>query len=98
MKPEPSALTSFCSRIGSPTMIGVRTIAPVSSLVASGRVSRRMKLLLAVVDGHVCHCRSSGFTVWPRLMSDFATSTSTVASCATGAGGGGLLLSEPLAR
>src|ERR1700745_454215 len=56
-----------------------------------------MKLLLAVADGQVCHCRSSDFTVWPRPMSDFATSTSVVGSCATGSTGA-CLWSEPLAR
>ena len=35
MKPEPSALTSFCSRIGSPAMNGERAIEPVISLMAS---------------------------------------------------------------
>jgi hypothetical protein len=30
--------------------------------MASGRSLRRMKLLLAVAAGHVCHCRSSGVT------------------------------------
>ncbi len=35
MKPEPSALTSFCSRIGSPAMNGARAMEPVISLMAS---------------------------------------------------------------
>ena len=80
MKPEPSAFTSFCSRIGSPAMKGARAIEPTTSVVASGRSLRRMKMLLAVAAGQVCHCRSSGLTVWPRPMSDFATRTSTVCS------------------
>ena len=97
MKPDPSALTSFCSRIGSPAMNGARAIEPATWVVASGRSPRRMKLLLAVAAGQVCHCRSSGLTDWPRPMSDLATRTSTVCSCATGSAGAGLL-SEPLAR
>ena len=97
MKPEPLALTSFCSRIGSPAIKGARAIEPAIWVVASGRSLRRMKVLLAVAAGQVCHCRSSGLTVWPRPMSDLATRTSTVCSCATGSAGRGLL-SDPLAR
>ena len=48
MKPEPLALTSFCSRIGSPAMNGERAIEPAIWVVASGRSLRRMKVLLAV--------------------------------------------------
>ena len=44
MKPEPSALTSFCSRIGSPAMNGERAIEPVNSLTASALLARLMKL------------------------------------------------------
>src|SRR5450631_2832116 len=62
MKPDPLALTSFGSRIGSPAINGARAIEPVTSLVASGRSLRRMKLLLADDDGQLCHCRSSGVT------------------------------------
>ena len=62
MKPEPSALTSFCSRIGSPCINGTRAIEPAIWVWASGLLSRRMKALLAVADGQTCHCRSSGFT------------------------------------
>ena len=40
MKPEPSALTSFCSRIGSPAMNGERAIEPVTSLMASAFAAR----------------------------------------------------------
>ena len=80
MKPDPLALTSFGSRIGSPAMKGARAIEPMTSLVASGRSLRRMKLLLAVAAGQVCHCRSSAVTDWPRPMSFFATRTSTVCS------------------
>ena len=36
MKPEPLALTSFCSRIGSPAMNGARAIEPAISVVAFG--------------------------------------------------------------
>jgi hypothetical protein len=78
MKPDPSALTSFCSRIGSPATKGARAIQPVICVVASGRSARRMKVLLAAVAGQVCHCISSGFSDRPSPMSDFATSTSTV--------------------
>ena len=56
MKPEPSALTSFGSRIGSPAMKGERAIEPAIWVVASGRSLRRMKVLLAVAAGQVCHC------------------------------------------
>ena len=90
MKPLPSAFTSFWSRIGSPAIKGVRAIEPATCVVASGRSLRRIKLELAVAAGQVCHCRSSGLTVWPRLMSDLATSTSTVSNCATGWAGAGL--------
>ena len=92
MKPEPSALTSFCSRIGSPAMNGARAIEPVISRIASARWPRLMKLLLALAAGQVCHCRSSGLTDWPRPMSALATRTSTVGSCATGVGGGRLVV------
>src|SRR5712692_149619 len=57
---------------------------------------RRIKLLLAVAAGHVCHCRASAVTVWPRPMSDFAMRTSTVCSAIASAGGG--LSPNPLAR
>ncbi len=95
MKPDPVDLTSFGSRIGSPAIKGERAIEPAIWVVASGRSLRRIKLLLAVAAGQVCHCTSSGVTAWPRPMSDFATSTSTVCNWATGVGGG---LSDPLAR
>ena len=97
MKPEPSAFTSFCSRIGSPAMNGARAMEPVISLMASALLARLMKLLLAVAAGQVCHCRSSGLTDWPRPISDLATRISTVCSCATGWAGAGLSL-DPLAR
>src|SRR6202171_4973782 len=96
MKPEPLALTSFGSRLGSPAIHGARAIEPALWVVASGRSLRRMKLLLAVAAGHVCHWRASAVTVWPRPMSDFATRTSTVCNCATGSAGG--LREEPLAQ
>ena len=51
MKPEPSALTSFCSRIGSPGINGPRAIEPAIWVCASGLLSRRMKALLAVAAG-----------------------------------------------
>ena len=35
MKPEPLALTSFASRIGSPAMKGARAIEPIDALHAS---------------------------------------------------------------
>ena len=70
MKPDPLALTSFCSRIGSPARNGARAIEPAISVVASGRSLRRMKALLAVVAGQLCHCVSSGLTVWPSPISD----------------------------
>ena len=38
MKPEPLALTSFCSRIGSPAMNGARAIEPTISLDGLGPV------------------------------------------------------------
>src|SRR6478735_7188780 len=99
MKPEPSAFTSFCSRIGSPAMNGERAMEPVISLMASALLARLMKLPLAVAAGQVCHCRSSGLTDWPRPISDLATRTSTVGSWATGATATGvLLLLDPLAR
>ena len=52
-------------------MNGARAIEPATSLIASAMSVRRMKPLLAVADGQVCHCRSSGLTVWPSPMSDF---------------------------
>ena len=98
MNPDPLALISFGSRIGSPAMNGERAIEPVISLVASGRSLRRMKELLAAAAGQVCHIMSLGVTVWPRPISALATRTSTICSCATGSVGGGALLSDPLAR
>src|SRR5258708_34599727 len=97
MKPEPLALTSLASRIGSPARNGARAIELATSLVASGRSLRRIKLLLAVAAGHVCHWRSSAVTGWPRPMADFATGTSTVCNCATGSVGRDLS-SDLLAR
>jgi hypothetical protein len=82
MKPDPVAFTSFGSRIGSPAINGERAIEPTTSLVASGRSLRRIKLALAVAAGHVCHWTSSPVTYWPRPMSDFAMRTSTVCSFA----------------
>ena len=64
-------------------MNGARAIEPAMSLMASA-LRLLMKLLLAVEAGQVCHCRSSGFTDWPRPMSDLATRISVVGSCATG--------------
>src|SRR5260370_202145 len=43
-----------------------------------------MKLLLAVADGHICHCTSSGPTDCPSAISDFATRTSTVGNSPPG--------------
>ncbi len=97
MKPDPSALTSFCSRIGSPAMKGARAIQPATCVVASGRSPRRMKLLLVDEAGHVCHCRSSGLSEWPRPMSALATRTSTVGIWAAGSTAT-VFLSVPLAR
>src|SRR5882757_2266369 len=97
MKPDPLALTSFGSRIGSPARNGARAIEPETSLVASGRSLRRIKLLLAVAAGHVCHWIFSAETDWPRPMSDFATRTSTVCNCTTGSVGRDLV-SNPRAR
>ena len=51
MNPEPLALTSFCSRIGSPAMKGARAIEPTSWVIASGRSFLRMKLLLELEFG-----------------------------------------------
>ena len=45
MKPEPLALTSFCSRIGSPAMNGERAIEPAISLMASALLCRLTRLL-----------------------------------------------------
>src|SRR6478735_7915959 len=56
--------------------------------MASGRSLRLMNELLAVVFGQVCQRRSSAFAVWPRPISDLATRTSMVSSCATGWAGG----------
>jgi hypothetical protein len=55
MKPDPLDLISLGSRIGSPAMNGERAIEPVISLKASGRSLRRMKALLAVAAGQLCH-------------------------------------------
>jgi hypothetical protein len=55
MKPDPLALTSFGSRIGSSAMSGARAIEPATWVAASGRSLRRMKLVLAVVAGQACH-------------------------------------------
>src|SRR5699024_1062803 len=69
-------------------------------LVASGRLSRRMKLVLAVAAGQVCHCNLSAVTVWPSGMSALATRTSTVLSCGCGdyaAGFGAELLARQAA-
>jgi len=62
MKPEPLALTSFCSRIGSPAMKGARTIEPAISWIASALPARVMRLPLVLDAGQACHCRSSGLT------------------------------------
>jgi hypothetical protein len=97
MKPEPSALTSFCSRMGSPVRKGVRASAPTNWFAASGRSLRRMKMLLAA-SGQVCQTRSPGLIAWPNPISAFATSTSTVGSCTTGAAGGSCCLSALLTR
>ena len=97
MKPEPLALTSFCSRIGSPAMKGARAIEPAISLMASALLARLTRLLLADA-GQVCHCRSSGLTGWPSPMSDFATRISTVGNCATGSATGCDFSSVPRAR
>ena len=96
MKPEPLALTSFCSRIGSPAMNGERAIEPITLFMLSS-LSRRIKLLLAVEAGQVCHCRSSALTDWPRPMSDLATRISVVGNWAIGCASG-LGASVPRAR
>src|SRR6266849_107980 len=98
MKPEPLALTGFCSRIGAPVMNGALAIEPATSLARSGRSLRRIKLLLAVVAGQVCHWRLSGVTDWPRPMSDFAPRPSTVCNCTPGPTGRACLVSVPRAR
>src|SRR5436853_7503299 len=97
MKPEPSAFTSFCSRIGSPAMNGERAIEPVICLMASALLARLMKLLLAVAAGQVCHWRSFGLTDWPRPISDLATRIPTGCIFATGWDGAGAS-SDQLAR
>ena len=78
MKPEPSAFTSFASRIGSPATKGARAIEPATWFVASGRSLRRMKLPLDVDAGQLCQIMSLAVSVWPRLMSALATRMSTV--------------------
>ena len=80
MKPEPLALTSLASRIGSPATNGARAIMPLIFSMASGRPDLRMKLPLRALAGQGCHCRSPGDNVLPMGMSDFATSTSTEAT------------------
>ena len=55
MKPEPLARMTLASRIGSPLMNGVRTIAPVKSSIALGLSDLRMKLGPAAAVGHTCH-------------------------------------------
>src|SRR4030081_2388333 len=85
------------SRIGSPAVNGARANETATRGVASGRSWRRIKLLLAVAVGQVCHWRSSGATDWPRPMSDLATRTSAVRNCTTGSAWRDLL-SDPLAR
>ena len=97
MKPEPLALTSFCSRIGSPAMKGERAIEPAISLMASALLARLTRLPAAEA-GQACHCRSSGLTDWPSPMSDFATRISTVGNCTTGSAAGLDFSSVPRAR
>ena len=58
MKPEPLALISLASRIGSPAENGARAIEPASSLMASGWSLLRMKFALAAAAGQVCQRRS----------------------------------------
>src|ERR1700712_1950289 len=55
MKPDPLALTSFGSRMGSPAINGDRAIDPTICLVASGRSVRLIKLLLVPDAGQDCH-------------------------------------------
>src|ERR1700712_3325652 len=55
MKPDPFALTSFGSRIGSPAINGERAIEPTICLVASGLSVRLIKLLLVPDAGQDCH-------------------------------------------
>ena len=91
MNPEPSALTSFCSRIGSPTTKGERATEPFNSSIAFGRAARLMKSGPAAFTGHGCQERFSGVTERPTAMSVLATRISTVSDCGcttltTGAG------------
>src|SRR3954452_13453184 len=51
MKPDPLALTSLGSRIGSPAMNGARAIEPAIWVVASGRWLRRVEVLLGGEGG-----------------------------------------------
>src|SRR5438445_13896428 len=97
MNPEPLALTSLASRIGSPAKNVERTIDPVNSVTALGLALRRMKAGLTVAEGQLCHCMSSAVIDWPSGRSDFATRTSTV-SIAAAMGSGSGLGSDPLAR
>jgi putative peptide zinc metalloprotease protein len=63
----------------------------------SARLVRLIRLP-TVAAGQACHCRSSGLTAWPSPMSDLATRTSVVGSCATGSGVACGFSSVPRAR
>ena len=53
-KPDPLALISLPSRIGSPVRNGVRAIEPAICCTASGRSGLRTKLELAAAAGQLC--------------------------------------------
>ena len=78
------------------SLINIGPDSAIAPLLFRGHADEAQKVLLAVADGHVCHCRSSGLSACPSPISDFATRTSVVCNATTGAGVG--LLSEPLAR
>src|SRR4051794_39486244 len=92
MKPEPLAWTSLGSRIGSPAINGARAIQPAIWVVASGRSLRRMKLLLAVEAGQLCHCTFSGVTEKATAKSEFATRKSPCCKTRDGWDAWGLFL------
>ena len=97
MKPEPLALMSLASRIGSPATNGVRAIEPANCWTASGLSLLRMKFGPAAAVGQVCHLMSAGATTWPMPISAEATRISTVSITAMGAGAGAAF-SDLLAR
>src|SRR5215831_14166115 len=97
MKPPPLARTTLESRIGSPATIGERTIAPLNSLIASGRSLFLTKAELADAAGQVRQPRSLSLIACPVLRSVLATRTSVVASGGGGGAGGGAGVRLPLA-